>query len=109
MAAIAAPVIAWDFIAAAAVMDTVITEAAGRVSVVLVMGMAAATPGVGSSRVMGISSHPSRRTANLSTGKVCPFTIPTMSTMNGMEAPERTRRCNLPPASLSRLPLKHRS
>src|SRR5580692_8344926 len=78
MAAIVAPV-----------MDTVITEAAGRVSVVLVVvAMAVATPGAGASRVMGFSSHPSRRTANSSTGKVCPITMPTISTMNGTEVTE---------------------
>jgi hypothetical protein len=62
MAAIAAAAMAWVFIAAAAVMDTVITEVVGTGSEALVVaGIPAATMGAGASQVMGFTSHPFHR------------------------------------------------
>jgi hypothetical protein len=110
MAAMATPVMARVFIAAAAVTDTLITEVVGRGSVALVVAdIVAATIRAGASQVMGFTSHPSHRTADSSTGKACPITMLTMSTMNGAAPPELTRRCSHPPGSLSRSVLKHPS
>jgi hypothetical protein len=101
--AIVAPVMAWVFIAAAAVMDAVITEAIGAGSAGLVVArIVEAISGAGASPVMGFTSHPSHRTADSSTGKARLITMLTISTMNGTEPLELTRKCSHPRASLSR-------